>query len=140
MSSINKIMLIGRCGKDPVIKTSTSGTKYGTVTLATSEMYKTKTLEKKEITQWHNLKFFGSLSEIFERYVKKGHRIHVDGTIQYSEYEKDGHKMRATEILVKQVTLLEKPTQQDIDSVIQPEDDYVPQAGTNYNFEDDLPF
>lgn len=140
MSSINKIMLIGRCGKDPVIKTSPTGVKYGTLTLATSETYKTKTLEKKEITQWHHLKFFGSLSEIFERYVKKGHRIHVEGTIQYSEYEKDGHKMRATEIMVKQVTLLEKPTQQDIDSAMPPEDDYVPQASTNYNFEDDLPF
>lgn len=133
-------MLIGRCGKDPVIKTFLGGVKCGTVTLATSETHKTKTLEKKEITQWHNLKFFGSLCEIFERYVKKGHRIHVEGTIQYNEYEKDGHKMRATEILVKQVTLLEKPTQKDIDSVMPPEDEYVPQDGSSYNFEDDLPF
>lgn len=140
MSSINKVMLVGRVGFNPVIKVSAGGVKHGSLSLATNESYKDKTGQKKEVTEWHFLKFFGSLSEIFERYVKKGHRIIVEGSIHYSEYEKDGQTVRSTEIIVKNLTLLEKPTQQEIDSMPSTEEEYAPQKGPHYDFDDDVAF
>lgn len=118
MSSVNKLILIGNVGKDPEVKAMPStNVKVVTCSLATTESWKDKsTGEKKENTTWHNLKVFEPLADIFERYVKKGSKIYVEGPLRVNEYEKDGVKMRYTEVLVRQLVLLDSPKKEEYPS------------------------
>jgi single-strand DNA-binding protein len=107
MSSKNLVILIGRVGKDPEVKTTTNG-KVASLTLATTEYYKDKaTGEKKEQTDWHNIVFWNSVADIVEKYVNKGSLINVDGKIRTRSYDdKEGVKRYVTEIIGNQLTLL----------------------------------
>jgi len=137
MSSVNKIILIGNVGKDPEVKaTHTTNVKYVICSLATTESWKDKSGQKVENTTWHNLKIYDKLADIFENYVKKGSKIYVEGPLRVNEYEKDGVKMRHTEVLVRQVVLLDKPPSADKD-VIQPVHSKPLPADADY---DDFPF
>ena len=75
---LNKVMLIGRVGKNPEIKRFESGNMVASFSLATSRKVK-----EKKVTQWHNCKAWNKLAEIIEKYVVKGMLIYVDGEIQY---------------------------------------------------------
>ena len=96
MSGINKVILIGRTGKDPEIKSTNSGKKVASFSLATSEKYKDQ-----EQTTWHNLVLWEKLAEISEKYIKKGSLIYVEGKISNRSWDdKDGVKRYTTEIIV----------------------------------------
>ena len=95
---VNKIQLVGNVGKDPETHTFDSGKKVVSFSLATSETFKDKQGEKQTATEWHNIKIFGKLAEIVEKYVKKGQLLYLDGTVKYKDYEKDGKKVYFTEI------------------------------------------
>ena len=95
---VNKIQLVGNVGKDPETHTFDSGKKVVSFSLATSETFKDKQEEKQTATEWHNIKIFGKLAEIVEKYVKKGQLLYLDGTVKYKDYEKDGKKVYFTEI------------------------------------------
>lgn len=106
---LNKVQLIGRTGKDPEVKHLDSGQVVASFTLATSEKYKDKSGETKEKTEWHNCQAWGKLAEIIEKYLAKGKLIYVEGKIQYREYEnKDGQKVRTTDIVLTDMKMLEK--------------------------------
>lgn len=106
---LNKVQLIGRTGKDPEVKHLDSGSTVASFTLATSEKFKDKSGETKEKTEWHNCQAWGKLAEIIEKYLTKGKLIFVEGKIQYREYEnKDGQKVRTTEIVLSDMKMLEK--------------------------------
>ena len=99
---MNIVNLVGRVGRDPEVKTFDSGNKIAQFSLATSEKWKDKaTGEKKEKTQWHQIKVSGDgLVGVVENWVKKGDMLAVTGSIEYREYEKDGIKRISPEIVV----------------------------------------
>ena len=104
MSGINKVILIGRTGKDPEIKSTNSGKKVASFSLATSEKYKDQ-----EQTTWHNLVLWEKHAEISEKYIKKGSLIYVEGKISNRSWDdKDGVKRYTTEIIVNSLQLLDK--------------------------------
>lgn len=108
MSGINKVILIGRVGRDPEIKTLSSGATIATFSLATSEKWTDKeTGEKNEKTEWHRCTAWRKLAEIISQYVAKGSLIYVEGKLQTRSWEKDGEKRYATEILVNNMQMLD---------------------------------
>jgi single-strand DNA-binding protein len=88
MSSVNKVILVGRLGKDPETRYMPDGTAIANFSLATSDSWKDKkTGEKKEQTEWHNCSAFGKLAEIIEKYLKKGALIYVEGSSHTRKYQ-----------------------------------------------------
>lgn len=106
MSSVNKATVLGRVGKDPECRTLDNGKVVASFSLATSESYKDKTGEKKEITDWHNITAFGYIADIIQKYIKKGSLIYVEGKLRTRSWEKDGVTRYTTEILADSVKML----------------------------------
>jgi single-strand DNA-binding protein len=106
MAGVNKVILLGHLGKDPEIRAMETGRRVANFTLATSETYKDKNGERVENTEWHNVVFWGPVTEVIEKYVKKGTQIYVEGKLRTRSYEKDGVKRYTTEILGDTITLL----------------------------------
>ena len=102
----NSVQLIGRLGKDPEIKTFSSGKKLATVTLATNETYTNQKGEKVKDTQWHNLIIFGKLVTIVQNYLKKGNEVAIEGKLVHRVYESNGEKKHITEINVNDLVML----------------------------------
>ena len=131
MSSLNKVQLIGRVGKDPESRTLQNGTKVANFNIATSE----KCIhdgEKKEITEWHRIVFWRKLAEIVEKYVSKGQLIYIEGKLVNRSWEKDGQKHYMTEIVGQNMEMLtygEKKQENGLEPVNDSNDD-----------KDDLPF
>ena len=105
---VNKVFLIGRLGKDPVIKHFSNDNAIAEATLATDDSYKDKQGNKVEQTDWHNLKFpYRSQAQIVEKYLKIGSLLHVEGKIKTRSYDdKDGNKRYITEIVVENFKML----------------------------------
>jgi single-strand DNA-binding protein len=105
--SVNKVILVGRLGKDPETRYMTSGEAVTNVTLATSENWKDKSGEKQERTEWHNLVFYRRLAEIAGEYLKKGSQIFVEGKLQTRKWQdKEGKDRYTTEIVVNEMQML----------------------------------
>jgi len=105
--SVNKVILLGRIGKEPDVRYMTSGEAVANVSLATSERWKDKNGEKQEKTEWHNLVFYRKLAEIAGEYVKKGDQLYVEGRIQTRKWQtKEGQDRYTTEIIVDEMTML----------------------------------
>ena len=105
--SVNKVILVGRLGKDPETRYMTNGEAVTNATLATSENWKDKSGEKQEKTEWHNLVFYRRLAEVAGEYLKKGAQIYVEGKIQTRKYQtKEGQERYITEIIVDQMQML----------------------------------
>src|SRR3984957_10552510 len=107
---VNKVFLVGRLGKDPVIKHFQDGGAIAEFSIATSENYKDKEGNFKEITDWHNIKLPNKfMAERAEKYLKKGSLIHVEGKIRTRNWDdKEGNKRYITEIIVDQFRMLDK--------------------------------
>ena len=103
--SLNQVILIGNIGKDAEIRTLDNGVKVASFSLATSEGgYTTK--EGKEVpekTQWHNIVAWRNLASLAEKVAKKGEKLTIIGSISYREYEKDGAKKYATDIIADNI-------------------------------------
>lgn len=96
---INKVILVGRVGKDPEVRHLDNNSAVARFTLATNETYKNKNGEKVTNTEWHNITVWRSLAEIAGRYVKKGTMLYVEGKIRTRSWDdKDGNKRYTTEI------------------------------------------
>ena len=100
MAGLNKVMLIGRLGKDPEIRYTQGGLAIGSFSLATSEKYKKQNGEMEERTEWHNCTVFGKQAETIEKYLHKGSQVYVEGSIRTEKYQKDGQDRYATKIIV----------------------------------------
>lgn len=113
MSSVNQIILIGRVGKEPEIRQFQT-TQLVTISLATSEKYKTKAGEQKERTDWHSVAFFGKLGDVVINWVNKGSLIYVQGKLHYDKFQaKDGRDVYKTEIIAESLQLLGSKTKTD---------------------------
>ena len=103
MSGVNKVILLGRLGQDPDVKTTAAGASIANISIATSESWKDKnTGEKKERTEWTRVVFFGKLAEIVGRYAKKGTQMYVEGQLRTQKWQdKDGADRYTTEVVVQ---------------------------------------
>ena len=110
--SVNKVILVGRLGKDPETRYMTNGEAVTNATLATSENWKDKSGEKQEKTEWHNLVFYRRLAEIAGEYLKKGSQIYVEGRIQTRKWQdkETGKDRYTTEIIVNEMKMLGSKT------------------------------
>ena len=108
MASINKVILVGRCGQDPEVRYLPSGETVANITVATSESWKDKqTGEKKELTEWSRISFFGKLAEIAGQYLKKGSQVYIEGRLRTRKYtDKEGIDRYATEIIADTMQML----------------------------------
>jgi single-strand DNA-binding protein len=107
--SINKVILVGNVGKDPVIRYFDKGVAKATFPLATSETYTNQQGETITSTEWHNIVLWRALAEVAEKTVKKGSQIYIVGKIKTRSYvDKDGINKYITEILADTLLLLEK--------------------------------
>jgi single-strand DNA-binding protein len=108
MASLNKVCLIGNCGRDPELRTFPSGGQVCNVSIATAEKWKDKQSgEMMERTEWHNLVFSDRLAEIAGQYLKKGSQVYVEGQIRNRKYQdKDGVERTAYEIRVRELVML----------------------------------
>jgi single-strand DNA-binding protein len=108
MASVNKVILVGNCGRDPEIRYMPSGGAVANISIATSSKRKDKTSgEMIEDTQWHRVQFFDRLAEIVGEYVKKGVPLYVEGRLKYGKYtDKDGIERNTVDIIATEMQLL----------------------------------
>ena len=108
MSGVNKVILVGRLGKDPETKQISENFKVANFSLATSESYRDKTSgERKEVTEWHNVSAKNGLADVIEKYAKKGDMIYLEGKLKTRSYDaNDGSKRYVTEVVAESITLL----------------------------------
>ena len=106
---VNKVTLIGRLGKDPVLKHFSNDNAIAEFSVATDESYKNKEGQKVEQTEWHNVKIpTKKQAEIAEKYLKKGMLVYVEGKIRTRSYDdKDGNKRYVTEIICENFRMLD---------------------------------
>ena len=98
MSGINKVILVGRLGKEPEVRALENGSTRATFTLATSEIYKDKEGKKIEQTEWHNIVCWRNKAEFAEAYLSKGKLIYLEGKLRTRSWEDNGIKKYITEI------------------------------------------
>ena len=104
---INKVILVGRVGKDPEVRHLDNNATVANFTLATNETYKNKNGEKVTNTDWHNIVVWRQLAEIAGKYVKKGTLLYVEGKIRTRSWDdKDGVKRYTTEIFADNFQML----------------------------------
>lgn len=110
MSSLNKVILIGRVGNDPEIRYTGNGEAIANLSLATSERWKDKnTGEQKEQTEWHRVESFGKLAEIIGQYVKKGALLYVEGQLRTRKWQdQNGQDRYTTSIRINEMKMLSK--------------------------------
>jgi len=108
MASVNKVILLGNCGRDPEIRYLPSGQAVANVSIATSSRRKDKnTGETVEDTQWHRVTFYDRLAEIAGEYVKKGRPIYVEGRLKYGKYtDQAGIEKNTVDIIATELQLL----------------------------------
>jgi single-strand DNA-binding protein len=107
MSGVNKVILVGRLGKDPEVRNLENGATVANFTIATSESYKDKTTgEKKEVTEWHNIVLWRGLAEIAAKYLHKGDMIYIEGKLRTRSWEKEGVTRYTTEVVGDNMTML----------------------------------
>lgn len=109
MASVNKVILVGNCGRDPETRYMPDGGAICNVSIATSYRWKDKkTGENKEETEWHRVSFFGRLAEIAGEYLKKGSPVYVEGRLKTRKYQdkETGQDRYATDIIADQMQLL----------------------------------
>ena len=108
MASLNKVQLIGSCGRDPEMRYLPDGKAACNISIATSSKRKDKnTGETIEDTQWHRVQFFDKLAEIVGEYVKKGSPIYVEGRLKYGKYtNKEGVEQHTCDIVATEMQLL----------------------------------
>ncbi len=136
--SVNKVILIGRLGRDPEVRYTQSGTAVTNFTLATSRTYK-KENEKIDETEWHRVVAFGRTAEICGEYLQKGKQVYVEGRLQTREWEdKDGNRRWTTEVIIERMQML--GARADKDTSYSPPVEEDPFNKTPDEGPDDVPF
>lgn len=136
MSGVNKVILIGNLGKDPEVRTFEGGNMVANFTLATTEVFRDRSGNKVEQTEWHNIAMWGKLAEIAGKILRKGAKVYIEGRIKNRSWEdKEGHKKYITEIVAENFTLLGPRANTDT-----PHDDITTHKQGDADVHEDLPF
>jgi single-strand DNA-binding protein len=105
--SVNKVILIGRLGKDPDVKYTPSGAPVAKFTLATDEVFKDRSGEQQRRTEWHNIVAWNKLAEICGEYLTKGKQIYIEGSIRSRQWEDQaGNKRTSYDIVAREMKML----------------------------------
>lgn len=152
---INKVILVGRLGKDPEVRYAPSGAAFTNLTVATSEQWRDKqTGEQKEQTEWHRVVMSGKLAEIAGEYLRKGSEVYLEGKLRTSKWQDaSGQDKYTTEILVGVGGTLQMlggkhsgseqgsaPLYSGGQQRQQPQHAPAPQGEPPMDFDDDIPF
>ena len=113
MSGVNKVIIVGRLGTDPEVKTVGSGQQVARLSVATSENWVDREGQKQERTEWHRIVVWGKLAEICGRHLAKGRQVYLEGRLQTRSWEdQQGQKKYATEIIANNIQFLGAPGEQ----------------------------
>jgi single-strand DNA-binding protein len=105
--SVNKVILIGRLGKDPELRYTANGTPFAKFTLATDEVFKDQAGEQQKRTEWHSIVAWRRLAEICGEYLVKGKQVYIEGSIRSRQYEdQSGNKRTAYDIVARDMRML----------------------------------
>ena len=156
--SINKVVLVGNLGRDPEIRHTNSGQKIAHLSVATSETWKDKSGERQERTEWHRVVIFNSsLAELAEKYLRKGSKVYVEGSLQTRKFtDSSGQEKFTTEIVLSsyrgELVMLDNRNGSPFDNAPaggsdEPTDntasngwDTAPAADSAGGFDDEIPF
>ena len=106
--SVNKVILVGRLGRDPELKYTASGTPFCRFSLATDDVWNDKgSGERQERTEWHSIVAWDRLAEICNQYLTKGKLVYIEGSLQTREWDdQEGNKRKTTEIRARDLVML----------------------------------
>lgn len=125
---INKVILVGHLGKDPILRSTASGVPVATFSMATSESYKDDKGEWQNKAEWHNIVVWRERAETVAKYLKKGSLVYVEGKMTTRTYEQEGQTKYITEIVANIVRGMDKRDS----SAPPPSDNDMPSSG-GYN-------
>ncbi len=147
--SVNKVILVGNVGKDPVIRNINENTPVATFTLATNEVYKDQNGNMQKITEWHNIVAWRNNAQLAEKFIRKGSQLYIEGKIRSRTYtDKENQTRYVYEIIADKIQLLgkkedstsiEQPTTMPNNSEIDSAED-INNTLSESTSEDDLPF
>lgn len=112
MPSLNRIQLIGRLGKDPEVRVTSTGKKVCSFSLAVSRRWKNSAGEDKETTDWFNVEAWGHLGEISKQYLRKGRLVFLEGQLRTERYEHEGETHYYTKVVVTQMQMLDRKAEE----------------------------
>lgn len=140
--SLNRVMLIGRLGRDPEMKYTASGIGFCRFSVATDESWNDKQSgEKQTKTEWHNVVAWEKLAEICGQYLSKGSQVYLEGKLQTREWEDaDGNKRKSTEIVLRDMTMLGDKKRNGGEVASPAASHESAGSGTNSQIDDDIPF
>ena len=134
---INKVILLGNVGADPEVRALEGGKKVARIRVATTERYTDQQGNKQELTEWHSVTLWGGLADVADNYLHKGSQVYIEGKIRTREYEHNGEKRYATEIMANDMKLLGRPKDaNEAPQAVAP----APQAPATPPYSDNLPF
>src|SRR5437762_9710711 len=109
--SVNKVILVGRLGRDPELKYTANGVPFCRFSMATDDSWNDKNSgERQERTEWHNIVVWDRLAEICNQYLTKGKLVYIEGALQTREWDdQDGNKRKTTETRARDMVLLGSP-------------------------------
>ncbi len=147
MASVNKVILMGNCGRDPEMRYLPDGKAVTNISIATTSKRKDRQSgETIEDTQWHRVQFFDRLAEIVGEYVKKGSPVYVEGRLKYGKYtDKNGAEQNTCDIVATELQLLggreQREAPRPAPAPQRPAARPAPKADSGFNdMDDDLPF
>ena len=110
MASVNKVILVGRLGRDPEVRSTPSGTTVARFSIATDDRFTDKSGEKQERTEWHNIVAFNKLADICGQYLRKGKLVFIEGSIKTETWDdkETGQKRYKTEIIAREMQMLDR--------------------------------
>lgn len=134
---LNKVILIGRLGRDPETRFMANGEAVCNFSVATSEKYTDKNGQRQEATEWHNVTMYRKLAEIAGQYLKQGSQVYLEGKIQSRKYtDKNGVERTAYDIIANELKMLGGNTQTPAQKPQQAQ----AQAQAQDDISDDVPF
>jgi single-strand DNA-binding protein len=119
MPTLNRVQLIGRLGKEPESKFTSTGKKVAHFSLAVSNRWKDKSGESKESTEWVNIEAWGRLGEICQEYLKKGSLIFLEGRLKTDKYEDKGEAKYYTKVIALTLQFLDKKPAEEPPTVVE---------------------
>lgn len=137
MAGVNKVILLGRIGLQPEMKTLENGNKVCNFSLATSESYKDSQGQKQERTEWHNIVLWGKLAELANTYLSKGREVYIEGKIQTRKWQdQSGNDRYTTDIVGTNMSFVGGKN----DSTVSSTPNIESNGNSNNNEDDNLPF
>ena len=106
MGSVNKVILVGNLGADPELKYTPSSRPLCNLRIATTDVFKDKSGQRQERTEWHRVTVWGDQAENCSKYLSKGRSVYVEGRLQTRSYDKEGQKHYATDVVADRVVFL----------------------------------